>query len=100
GARCESEAGGICGIVVCLWRHSDSAEARGNDSESDLAVCGGEARKRVLHDFVLPLLRPRDGLLALLQYFWAATGPYVAILRRAGEVHHADAQGRAADDSW
>jgi len=47
-----------------------------------------------LHDLVLPLLRSGDGVPALLQRFWATPGSVLAVFRRAGEVHHANAGWR------
>src|SRR5262249_38125447 len=98
--RCQGAARDVCGVVVGLWRHTHAPEARGDDPEPDLAVRGGEAGQRALHGIVLPLLRAGDSQPALLQYFWAAAGSDVAVLRSTGEVHHADAAWRAADDLW
>ena len=84
GAGCEGQAGGIRGVFFGLRRHTDSAEARRHDAESDLALRGRQTCQRVLHDFVLPLLRPGNRLPALLQYFRAAAGSGFPIFRRAG----------------
>ena len=46
-----------------------------------------EARRRVLHGFVLSLLSPGDGLSALLQHFWPTPGSHVSVLRCLGQVH-------------
>ena len=67
---------------------------------SDFAVCGRQAGRRALHDFVLPLLRAGNGGAALFQYFRPAAGSIFALLRRAGQVHHPDAARRAAHDFW
>ena len=61
------------------------AQARGHDTESDLAICGCQTGQRALHDFVLPLLRAGNGLPALLQYFWSRqdpTSPYSGVLAK------------------
>ena len=41
-----------------------------------------------LHDLLLPLLRPGDGLPALFQRLRPAPGPVLALLRCAGQIHH------------
>jgi UDP-glucose 4-epimerase len=51
----------------------------------------------ILHDLVLALLQFGNRVLALLQYFWTSAGPEFSLLRRLGQVRHADAAGRTAD---
>src|SRR5262249_27302694 len=97
-AGCEGEAGGVCGIILGVWRYADAAQARRDEAESDLALCSGEAGERVLHGVVLSVLWTGDGVPAVLQYFWPTAGSDVAVLWSAGEVHHADAGWRATHD--
>ena len=65
-----------------------AAQEGGDDAQSHLAVRGCEVGQRVLHDFVLSLLRTGNGLLALLQYLWTTAGPDFALFRGSGEIHH------------
>ena len=95
-ARCWRQASGIRGLVLRLRRHAHASQARSDDTESDLALRGRQTGQRVLHDVVLPLLRPGDRQPALLQHLRSAPGSDVALLGRAGEVHHPDA--RAANN--
>ncbi len=55
-----------------------------------------KADGRVLHDFVLAMLRAGDGFTALFQYLRPAAGPDVSVFRGFGQVHHANAQRRTS----
>ena len=68
-------------------KHTDAAQKRGHGAQRNLPVRRLKACKRVLHDFLLALLRSGDGLPAILQHCWATTGPTLAVFRCAGEIH-------------
>jgi len=37
-ARCQGEAGHLCGVVVSIWRHANAAQHESNDAGSDFAL--------------------------------------------------------------
>ena len=98
--RCEGLACHLCVVVVGLWRYTDAAEKRGHGSQRNLSVRRLKTCRRVLHDFLLALLRSGDGLPAILQHFWATTGPTLAVFRCAREIHHPNAGWRTASNFW
>ena len=75
GSRGRGAARGLCGIVFGLRRYADAAQARGDVAESDFAVRCGQASRRTLHAGVCAGVWAGDSGAAVLQCFWAVSGP-------------------------
>ena len=59
-ARRQSKARRLRRLILRLRRHSHAAQARSHDARSHFSLRRRQTRQRALHDFFLPLLRPRN----------------------------------------
>ena len=69
------EAGDLCRLLFRLWRYSHLAQAGRHAAQPDFSLRHRQAGRRILHDVLLSLLRPGDGLSAVLQRLRSASGP-------------------------
>src|SRR5207249_1378154 len=63
----ESKAGGVCGVVISVWRYGSLAKGRDDDAGAAVALCAAEAGRGVLLERVLTVFWAGDGSAALLQ---------------------------------
>ena len=83
--------GGLRGFVRGLWRSTGGCESRDHETGANIALRRRQASRRILRRGIHPQLRIGDGLAALLQRFWSATGSELALRGGNSQIHHHDA---------
>src|ERR1700676_1322015 len=92
GARCKGEAIGVRSVLVRVWGDGDFTEGGNHATAADFALRCNKICRRTVCASIRKGVWAGKRMRSVLQRFWSASGPHVAIFRGAVSIHAGDSR--------